>query len=186
MGQLFGFCVMKNAELPVGDERRKYKYRVVFQGNKDKDQNWDVAVFNELASQPATMEASRIADIYSCFEGHTMQGRDVEQAYLQAEMEGVSNHIAVMSNQNKSLSVGLQNNIKNVQKSTNKYSVKISTCPYFRLRRRRRRRRRRQRQRKRRRLRSRRPTPALATAITTATASGGVVFVVVVFLHKDI
>ena len=41
-----------------------------------------------LSSTPATMEASRVADIYSCFEGCTMEGRDVEQAYLQAEMKG--------------------------------------------------------------------------------------------------
>jgi hypothetical protein len=87
-GFLFGIMVEKGSEYPVGDERRYYKYRVVFQGNNVKDQNWDVAMFNELASQPATMEASRIADIYSCFKGNSLQGRDVEQAYLQADMEG--------------------------------------------------------------------------------------------------
>ena len=48
----------------------------------------EVALFNELASTPATLEASRVADMYSCFEGHGVESRDVEQAYLQAEMEG--------------------------------------------------------------------------------------------------
>ena len=46
-----------------------------------------------MQSTPATLEASRIADIYSCMrtpEGdkHTVETRDVEQAYLQAKMDG--------------------------------------------------------------------------------------------------
>ena len=58
-----------------------------------KDQNWQVALFNEMQSTPATSEASRIADIYSCMsspdgEIHSVETRDVEQAYLQAEMKG--------------------------------------------------------------------------------------------------
>ena len=43
----------KGAEYPKGDPRRKWKYRVVFQGNNVKDQNWNVALFNEMASTPA-------------------------------------------------------------------------------------------------------------------------------------
>ena len=60
-------------------------------------------MFSETASTPATLEASRIADIYSCFVGselkngtpvkHTMQSRDVEQAYLQADLEGSDTYI---------------------------------------------------------------------------------------------
>ena len=93
----------KGSEFPEGDERRYFKYRVVFQGNQVKDQNWEVAMFSETASTPATLEASRIADIYSCFTGsrtidgkpvkHTMQSRDVEQAYLQAELKGSDTYI---------------------------------------------------------------------------------------------
>ena len=48
----------------------------------------EVALFNELASTPATLDASRVADMYACFEDHAVESRDVEQAYLQAEMEG--------------------------------------------------------------------------------------------------
>ena len=29
MGRLFGLCVQKGSELPDGDKRKKYKYRVV-------------------------------------------------------------------------------------------------------------------------------------------------------------
>merc|ERR1711965_220814 len=92
-GYLFGLMVEKGSEYPEEDVRRYYKYRVVFQGNKAKDQNWNVALYNEHACVPATLEASRIADIYSCFPGHTIEGRDVEQAYLSAEMEGTPTYI---------------------------------------------------------------------------------------------
>ena len=37
MGQLFGFCVLKNADL--SPDRWKYKYRVVFQGSALGDGN---------------------------------------------------------------------------------------------------------------------------------------------------
>ena len=81
-GYLFGIMVERGSEYPEGDARWHFKYRVVFQGNNVRDQNWDVALFNEMQSTPATLEASKIADIYSCFPGHDVQARDVEQAYL--------------------------------------------------------------------------------------------------------
>ena len=59
MGRLFGICVQKGAELPPGDKRQKYKYRVVFQGNQVVTQNWEVALFQDLGSSPATMEAGK-------------------------------------------------------------------------------------------------------------------------------
>ena len=53
-GYMFGIMVEKGFEFPEGDERRYFKYRVVFQGNQVKDQNWEVAMFSETASTPAT------------------------------------------------------------------------------------------------------------------------------------
>ena len=50
MGRLFGLCVQKGSELPDGDERKKYKYRVVFGGNNILDQTWEQAVFQSLGS----------------------------------------------------------------------------------------------------------------------------------------
>jgi len=87
-GYLVGIMVEKGAEFPVGDARRYFKYRVVFQGNQVKDQDWNVALFQEMASTPATLDASRIADAYACFPGHHLGTRDVEQAYLQAKLKG--------------------------------------------------------------------------------------------------
>ena len=94
-GYLFGIMVEKGSEFPDGDPRKYYKYRVVFQGNQVKDQNWDVALFNELASTTPTLEASRAADLYSCMEGNSVQVRDVEQAYLQPDMEGPPVYISL-------------------------------------------------------------------------------------------
>ena len=38
-GYMFGIMVEKGSEFPEGDDRRYFKYRVVFQGNQVKDQN---------------------------------------------------------------------------------------------------------------------------------------------------
>ena len=88
VGLVFGIVVEKNHELPEHDPKRKYKGRAVFQGNNvwDEEGNW--AVFQELGSCPATMEAARCADAYGLMPGHDVQQADAEQAYTQAEIEG--------------------------------------------------------------------------------------------------
>jgi hypothetical protein len=87
-GYVFGICVLKNAELPEGSAARKYKGRVVFQGNRVVNQNWETAIFQDLGSAPATMEAGRAADCYGCMPGHVITVADAEQAYIQAELKG--------------------------------------------------------------------------------------------------
>ena len=67
----------------------------MFRGNDVKDQNWDVAMFQEMATTPTTLEASRYSDLLACFPGNTVEGRDVQQAYLQADMEGTPTYIAL-------------------------------------------------------------------------------------------
>ena len=88
MGRLFGICIEKGSELPADDPRRKFKYRVVFQGNRVVNQNWEVAIFQDLGSSPAAMEAGKAVDCYGCFEGHGCMQADAEQAYVQAELKG--------------------------------------------------------------------------------------------------
>ena len=95
LGFLFGLMVEKGSEFPEGDVRRYYKYRIVFRGNDVKDQNWEVAMFQEMATTPTTLEASRYSDLLSCFPGNSVEGRDVEQAYLQADMEGTPTYIVL-------------------------------------------------------------------------------------------
>ena len=45
--KLFGICVGKISELQDGDERKKYKHRAVFQGNRAVDQNMNDAQFQD-------------------------------------------------------------------------------------------------------------------------------------------
>jgi hypothetical protein len=80
--------VEKGSELPVGDPNRKYKGRVVFQGNQVKDECWDVAMFNELSSAPASMEAGKACDAYGLLQGFCTQQADAVQAYIQAKLSG--------------------------------------------------------------------------------------------------
>ena len=84
MGMLFEICVEKGSEL--APELRKYKGRVVFQGNQVKNQDWEAAMFQDLGSAPATMEAGKAADIYGSLPGHDIEQADAEQAYVQAPM----------------------------------------------------------------------------------------------------
>ena len=88
VGAVFDICVEKNSELDISNPSRKYKGRVVFQGNKVFDQNWDVAMFNEMSSCPATMQAAKAADAYGLLPGHMVQQADAEQAYTQSFLGG--------------------------------------------------------------------------------------------------
>ena len=58
-GRIFEICVEKNSHLPLGDPSRKFKGRVVYQGNNVTDHWGMAAVFEELSSCPATMAASK-------------------------------------------------------------------------------------------------------------------------------
>ena len=61
-GYLFGTCVQKNSELPPLHPKRKFQGRVVFQGNRVTNQNWEAAIFQDMGSRPATMGASKAAN----------------------------------------------------------------------------------------------------------------------------
>ena len=45
-------------------------------------------MFQEMPTTPTTLEASRYSDLLGCFPGNSVEGRDVEQADLQVDMEG--------------------------------------------------------------------------------------------------
>ncbi len=86
VGRIFEICVEKNCELPLEDLRRKFKGRVVFQGNQVKDENFEAAMFQEMGSAPATMEASKSCDFYSLLPGHRGEQADAESAYTQSRL----------------------------------------------------------------------------------------------------
>jgi predicted peptidase len=84
----FLYAIEKNSELDESDPNRKFKGRVVFEGCyvKDEDNNW--AIFSEIASCPASMEASRAADAFGMLPGHGIEIADGESAYTQAKLGG--------------------------------------------------------------------------------------------------
>ena len=74
---------------------RKYKYRVVFQGNRVVNQDYEAAVFEDLGSSPATLESSRACDMYGCAPGNDCEMADAEQAYVQALLTGTETWVCL-------------------------------------------------------------------------------------------
>ena len=68
-GRVFDICTLKGSELPEGDPGRIWKGRVCFQGNQVKDQDTNVAVFQDMASSAALMEAGKFIDAISLLPG---------------------------------------------------------------------------------------------------------------------
>ena len=89
VGRVFGILVEKGSELPANHPERKFKGRVVFQGNNVRDQTGDWALFEELSSAPATMEAGKAVDAYGCVKGNVCQQADGTSAYTQALLGGI-------------------------------------------------------------------------------------------------
>ena len=51
-----------------------------------KYQKHDVAVFQDIGSSPANMDASRCVGAYSCFGGHGDEQADAEQSCIQSKL----------------------------------------------------------------------------------------------------
>ena len=114
MGYLFGICVEKNSEL--GASQRKFKYRVVFQGNRVIDQNYEAAIFQDLGSTPATLEASRVADALGDQDSWAAEVVGAEQAYVQADMKGTPTWVCLPPNQRAGKSVQMEQPVYRLKK----------------------------------------------------------------------
>ena len=97
-GRIFEICSLKGSELPKGHPQRKYKGRSVFQGNQVRDENADHAIFAELGSSPARMEAGKIIDVFGSQPGYAKQQADARQAYTQALFEGIATWVRLPRN----------------------------------------------------------------------------------------
>ncbi|CAE7457726.1 RE2 [Symbiodinium natans] len=95
VGRIFDICVEKNWELAEDDPLRKYKGRVVFEGCHVKDQEGKWAIFQEITSCPATLEAGKMADAYGMLPGHDIEMSDGESAYTQALLGGPKTWIRI-------------------------------------------------------------------------------------------
>ena len=74
----------KGSELDEKDPDHKFKGRYVFQGNRVKYEHSETALFNELGSAPASMEASTAVDAFGLLPGHKIEQADAQQAYTQS------------------------------------------------------------------------------------------------------
>ena len=98
VGKVFEICVEKGSELERGNPLRKYKGRTVFQGNNVKDESSDTALFSELGSSPANMEAGKSIDCYGSMPGNRVSQGDGKQAYTQALMKGIKTMVRIPRN----------------------------------------------------------------------------------------
>ena len=97
-GRIFEICSQKGSELPKGHPEQKWKGRSVFQGNRVSDENNDHAIFAELGSSPASMEAAKIIDVYGSQPNFSKQQADARQAYTQALFQGVETWVRLPRN----------------------------------------------------------------------------------------
>ena len=98
LGRIFEACYEKGSELSADDPRRKYKGRAVFQGNNVRDQDSDHALFAELGSSPASVEAAKLLDAFGSQPGFSKAQADAIQAYIQAIFTGVPTRLSLPRN----------------------------------------------------------------------------------------
>ena len=105
VGDAFEICVLKGSELPDTKENwdkglKKYKGRVVFRGNDVKDENQDVALFQELGSGPPTMCSGKVCDAFGLSEHDFItEQADAVQAYTQCKLKGVPTWVRLPKSQ---------------------------------------------------------------------------------------
>ena len=66
---------------------------MVFDGSDVVDQDKNIALFQELSSCPATMQASKAADTYGLFPGNATEQADARQAYTQSKLGGTPTYV---------------------------------------------------------------------------------------------
>ena len=85
----------KSSELPKGHPDRKFKGRCVLLGNVVKDEKFEAAVYAEVASAPAAIEAARTLDAYSCIGSNVASQSDATSAHTQCFLKGTATWTAV-------------------------------------------------------------------------------------------
>ena len=64
VAQIFEICVVKEAEMDESDPRKIFKGRAVLDGSWVNNENYDVALFNNMGSSPASMQAGKAVDAF--------------------------------------------------------------------------------------------------------------------------
>jgi hypothetical protein len=95
MGMVFQICVEKDSQTEKPEHLRKWKGRVVFRGDDVVDENWDVAMSQELGSAPAAMVAAKMCDLYGLIRDHVIANADSTQAYTQSFLGGAKTWVSL-------------------------------------------------------------------------------------------
>ena len=77
---------------------RKFKGRTVFQGNNVRNEDGVQALFAELGSSPASMEAAKLLDAFGSQTGFAKQQADAVQAYVQCLFKGIPTWLSLPRN----------------------------------------------------------------------------------------
>ena len=93
IGRAFAICVEKNSELEP--PQRKYKGRAVFGRDQVRDESGNWAIFQDLGSCTASMDAARAGDVYGSLPGHSSEQCDAEQGYTQAMLCGTETWVRI-------------------------------------------------------------------------------------------
>ena len=88
VGHVFSISSIKNDELPEGDPLRKHKARIVFGGNRIRNEFGAHVQFSEAGAAPATSESCRLVGAYGVQLGHTCESSGAESAYTLALLGG--------------------------------------------------------------------------------------------------
>ncbi len=84
VGMVFGICVEKGSELPVGSPGRKYNGLVVFRGSDVRDESHYLATFQDFGSAPASMSSGKFLDFLGLLPNWVLMQADAARAYVQA------------------------------------------------------------------------------------------------------
>jgi hypothetical protein len=95
VGMVFQICVETDSEKEKPEHLRKYKGRVVFRGSDVRAGNWDVAMFQELGSAPATMVAGKVCDVRGLLNDHIIEQADAAQAHTQSLLGGTPSWVSL-------------------------------------------------------------------------------------------
>ena len=85
VGNLMSICSIKFYECPK--DQWKFKGRICFRGDNVKDEHNAVAVFQEIAANPTSIQTANANIAYGLLPGHESQTSDAPKAYCQAIMD---------------------------------------------------------------------------------------------------
>ena len=94
-GRVAELLYEKGGELPVGHPDRKMKARCVFLGDNIRDEHFNYAVFDEIGNSPSSIEAGRVVDAFSLFDGYVQEQSDAVSAYTQPFLTGPPTWVAL-------------------------------------------------------------------------------------------